>query len=118
MSADDFQQLLKQLNYGLAEIEQQKKGVNNLTHQIKHLEQHAGNDVQARKQLQALQQYQQSDRFMKLREKAEKELALLQQQCGQMQQAVAKDAMPATPQPAKAVLPVTPVTTFKKHHYI
>ncbi|MBD9646333.1 hypothetical protein IB231_22180 [Pantoea sp. PNT02] len=118
MSADDFQQLLKQLNYGLAEIEQQKKGVDDLTNQIKHLEQHAGSDAQARKQLLALQQYQQSERFMKLREKAEKELALLQQQCGQMQQAVAKKPQPAIPQPAKADIPVTSVTKFKKHLYI
>lgn len=95
MSADDFQQLLKHLEHRISGLDVQKQQVADLTREIESLERLSATDPAARQKLQALQQYQQSDRFVALREKALKEMAVLQQQYAQLQQAPSSSGMQA-----------------------
>ncbi|QLK63762.1 hypothetical protein GE278_23455 (plasmid) [Enterobacteriaceae bacterium Kacie_13] len=92
MSADDFQQLLKQLNYGMVEVAKKKQAFSQFTQEIVNLEQSANTDPEARKKLEALAQYQQSERYAELRERAEKELAELQLQFNLLKQEAVKEA--------------------------
>lgn len=93
MSAEDFQLLLKQLNHGLAEVERQKKNFGDLNQKVKVLEANADRDPESKEKILALQKYQQSERYVILREKAEQELFQLQKQCGLLQEkARAEDA--------------------------
>lgn len=95
MSADDFQQLLKHLDNRINGLDVQKQQVADLTREIESLERLSATDPAARQKLQALQQYQQSDRFVALREKALKEMAVLQQQYAQLQQAPSSPGLQA-----------------------
>lgn len=120
MSADDFQQLLNQLKYGLAAVEQQKTDLNALQQHIKTLESNASRDPESQKKLVALNHYQQSERYAVLRDKAENELLQLQQQCGLLQEKTqAGDARPVKPASHASKGDVTTsVVANKKRFYI
>jgi hypothetical protein len=99
MNDDKFKLLFSQLDQRVIAVENQKKSFHEFKQKLESLERISENDESARHKLQALQCYQQSERFITLRKKAEKEILLLQKKYEQLQQVpeVTASAEPNSP---------------------
>jgi len=120
MNSENMKKLLKQLNGRIDDIEKQKSAFHALTQEIESLERLSKNDDTARERLLAFQQYQQSERFTTLREKAMKEITILQQQYSHLQTSSQQAKIPAAePDSAmQAEKSTTRVVKPKKRLYI